>query len=51
VENVRVVKLPAELVERLDERAAAELRSRNNMAAWLVTQGLREPADEPKAAS
>lgn len=38
------VLLPNEVVERLDERARDELRSRSGMAAWLIASGLRERA-------
>jgi metal-responsive CopG/Arc/MetJ family transcriptional regulator len=33
--------LPRDLVERLDEASRDELRSRSNMVAWLIDEGLR----------
>jgi metal-responsive CopG/Arc/MetJ family transcriptional regulator len=46
--------LPRDLAERLDTAAASELRSRSNMVARLVDEGLRrrsreEPADAVRA--
>jgi predicted transcriptional regulator len=40
-----VVRLPADIAERLDALAADELRSRNNAATWLIEQGLRRRVD------
>ena len=48
---MRVVRLPAKLVERVDERAAAELRSRSNLVRLFVVEGLQRRADAPKEAS
>jgi metal-responsive CopG/Arc/MetJ family transcriptional regulator len=41
MDDVRVVRLPRDLVERVDERAAGELRSRSNLVRLLVVEGLR----------
>ena len=43
--------MPRDLIERLDERAAEELRSRSNLVRVLVVEGLQRRADEPKAAN
>jgi metal-responsive CopG/Arc/MetJ family transcriptional regulator len=52
MDDVRVVRLPRALVERVDEAAAGEFRSRSNLVRLLVTEGLqrREPV-EPEASS
>jgi metal-responsive CopG/Arc/MetJ family transcriptional regulator len=36
-----VVRLPRDLIERIDERAADEMRSRSNLVRVLVSEGLR----------
>jgi hypothetical protein len=41
------VRLPSELAARLAERASSEMRTRSNLAAWLLAKGLEDPADEP----
>jgi metal-responsive CopG/Arc/MetJ family transcriptional regulator len=52
VEDVRVVRLPAELAERVDEVAKGDLRSRSNLVQLFVVEGLqRREAVDPKAAS
>jgi metal-responsive CopG/Arc/MetJ family transcriptional regulator len=52
MDDVRVVRLPAELVERVDEAAAGEFRSRSNLVRLLVDEGLRrrEPAERVEPA-
>jgi predicted transcriptional regulator len=37
------VRVPGDIVARLDQRAEGEMRSRSNLAAFLIAQGLREP--------
>jgi metal-responsive CopG/Arc/MetJ family transcriptional regulator len=46
MDDVRVVRLPAELVAEVDAVARAELRSRSNATRWLLERALRdrEPA-------
>jgi metal-responsive CopG/Arc/MetJ family transcriptional regulator len=39
-----VVRIPRSLAERLDRQAQDQLRSRSNLAAWLIKRGLQ---DEP----
>jgi metal-responsive CopG/Arc/MetJ family transcriptional regulator len=55
MDDVRVVRLPRDLIERVDEAAAGEFRSRSNLVRLLVTEGLRrrEPAEvvQPAEAS
>jgi metal-responsive CopG/Arc/MetJ family transcriptional regulator len=53
MEDVAVVRLPRDLIERVDAVAHDELRSRTNATRWLLEQALRdrEPADEPQEAS
>jgi metal-responsive CopG/Arc/MetJ family transcriptional regulator len=54
MDDVRVVRLPRDLVERVDEAAAGEMRSRSNLVRVLVAEGLQRRAGElaePKAAS
>jgi hypothetical protein len=52
MDNGRVVRLPCDPIERVDERAADELRSRSNLVRLFVVEGLqRREAAEPKAAS
>jgi metal-responsive CopG/Arc/MetJ family transcriptional regulator len=52
VDDVRVVRLPRDLIERVDEAAAGEMRSRSNLVRVLVVEGLqRREVDVPKAAS
>jgi len=48
--DVVAVRLPRELVERVDVVARGELRSRTNAVRVLVTESLRrrELADAPK---
>jgi metal-responsive CopG/Arc/MetJ family transcriptional regulator len=50
MEDVRVVRLPAELVAQVDEAARDEMRSRSNLVKVLVVEGLQRRVDEPKAA-
>ena len=47
MDDVRVVRLPRDLIERVDEAAAGEFRSRSNLVRLLVTEGLqrREPVE------
>jgi metal-responsive CopG/Arc/MetJ family transcriptional regulator len=47
MDDVRVVRLPRDLIERVDERASDELRSRSNLVRLFVVEGLqrREAAD------
>jgi metal-responsive CopG/Arc/MetJ family transcriptional regulator len=41
-----VVRIPRPLAEQLDRQAKDQLRSRSNLAAWLIKQGLQaEPAE------
>ena len=40
-----VVRIPRPLAEQLDRQAKDQLRSRSNLAAWLIRQGLQA---EPK---
>jgi len=43
------VRLPAELVEQIDKRAEAEVRSRTNMTAVLLAEALKrrsQPVDK-----
>jgi hypothetical protein len=42
------VHLPPDLVQRVDEAARDEMRSRTNMVKVLIAQGLQRRADEPK---
>jgi metal-responsive CopG/Arc/MetJ family transcriptional regulator len=41
MDDVRVVRLPAELVAEVDQAARAEMRSRSNLAKLLIVEGLR----------
>ena len=41
MDSVVHLRVPAEVIERLDEAAVAELRTRSNMAVRLVDEGLR----------
>jgi metal-responsive CopG/Arc/MetJ family transcriptional regulator len=45
------VQLPREVITRLDEQARGELRSRSNLVARLVDEGLRRREAEPKEQS
>jgi metal-responsive CopG/Arc/MetJ family transcriptional regulator len=40
--------IPRDLVEKVDERAADEMRSRTNLVKVLVVEGLERRATEPK---
>jgi metal-responsive CopG/Arc/MetJ family transcriptional regulator len=40
MDDVRVVRLPRDLIEAVDEAAAGELRSRSNLVRVLVSEGL-----------
>jgi metal-responsive CopG/Arc/MetJ family transcriptional regulator len=42
------VQLPREVIARLDERSRDELRSRSNMVAALIAEGLKRREAEPK---
>jgi CopG-like RHH_1 or ribbon-helix-helix domain, RHH_5 len=44
------IRVPGEIVAALDQRAGVELRSRSNLAAYLIREGLAEPADEKRVA-
>ncbi len=47
--SIVTARLPDPLVERLDERASQELRSRSGMVAYLIAQGLESaPAPDTK---
>jgi metal-responsive CopG/Arc/MetJ family transcriptional regulator len=46
MDDVRVVRLPAELVAQVDEAAAGELRSRSNMAKKLIVEGVERRAHD-----
>jgi metal-responsive CopG/Arc/MetJ family transcriptional regulator len=52
MENV-AIHVPRELAARIDEAAAAEYRTRNNLAKVLIVEGLqrREPAEPVKEES
>ena len=39
------IALPAPVVDRLDEQALDQLRSRSNLAAFLIQESLRQRAD------
>jgi predicted transcriptional regulator len=39
------VRITPEQLDRLDQLAESELRSRSNAAAWLLAQALEEPEE------
>jgi hypothetical protein len=45
-ETVLHLRVPRELADRLDAQRASELRSRSNMAQFLLDEALRRRADE-----
>jgi len=45
---VKSVRLPRELVERLDRQAKAEHRTVNNLITKILTEALNIPAPEDK---
>ena len=45
---VKSVRLPRELVERLDLQAKAEHRTVNNLITKILTEALNSPAPEDK---
>ena len=52
MERVVAVHLPASLVERVDERAVDEFRTRASLVRAMVDEGLkRREAVEPREAS
>jgi metal-responsive CopG/Arc/MetJ family transcriptional regulator len=51
MDDVRVVRLPAELVRQVDEAARDEMRSRSNLVRVLVAEGLQRRAVEPAETS
>ncbi len=46
-ETVLHLRVPQELADRLDAQRVAELRSRSNMAQFLLDEGLRRRAAQP----
>jgi metal-responsive CopG/Arc/MetJ family transcriptional regulator len=48
MDDLRVVRLPRDLIAQVDARAAEELRSRSNLVRVMVVEGLQRRADEPK---
>jgi metal-responsive CopG/Arc/MetJ family transcriptional regulator len=48
MDDVRVVRLPRDLVERVDEAARDEMRSRSNLVRVLVDEGLRRRESDVK---
>ena len=45
---VKSVRLPRELVDRLDRQAKAEHRTVNNLITKILTEALNTPASEDK---
>ena len=51
MDSVVHARLSPEVVEQLDRRAGDEMRSRSNLVALLVTQGLAEPSEAKEGLS